>query len=349
MIKVLLIGPDTESTSGYGGGMGGYVRNMNQYKEEYRFSCIDIIFLHLSNRGNKNENLIFRALKDLYRFFKTLKYDYQVVHILGRYRNAIYLELIIIACTKLIRRKLVYEIKAGYFQKWCSENEILFKCLVSWTDYFLCEGLPDVDFLRNRGISNCCYFPNVIVCESEHTDFTLPAGRIEILFVGYFYEGKGADELLRLVPMLGERYRLTIIGSIEDEYKNDCKEIADLYPDRVRFKGRKSHSEVAEAMHESSIYLYPSRHQGEGHNNSINEAMNAGCFIVTTDVGFLRDVIPDGNIFLQDLSASSILLAISRIKEDSLRKMYYSNRNQVNSKFSVTKNEILLEGIYKSL
>ena len=68
-------------------------------------------------------------------------------------------------------------------------------------------------------------------------------------------------------------------------------------------------------MSSHNVYAYPTTHSGEGHNNSINEAMMNSLCIVTTHNGFLSDVLGGGLAHhIDKVTADDIYDALKRIK-----------------------------------
>ncbi|MDP9137922.1 MAG: glycosyltransferase, partial [Pseudomonadota bacterium] len=81
--------------------------------------------------------------------------------------------------------------------------------------------------------------------------------------------------------------------------------------------GRQPHKEVLAAMTRNDIYCYPSAHRGEGHSNSINEAMMHGMVIVSTRHGFQREVLgDDAAYFLERATGDEIAKMIVSIASD---------------------------------
>ena len=83
-------------------------------------------------------------------------------------------------------------------------------------------------------------------------------------------------------------------------------------------------------MRSSSIYIYPTMHYGEGHNNSINEA---ACFtlpIITTKKGFLGEIFNrDEVFFLNEYQPVNV--------KEIVRKILYVYKNPQKGSLKATK------------
>ena len=90
-------------------------------------------------------------------------------------------------------------------------------------------------------------------------------------------------------------------------------------------------------MTRNDIYCYPSAHRGEGHSNSINEAMMHGMVIITTRNGFQSEVLgEDAAYFLQTATADEIAKMIISIAgdRDAAREKAYRARARLVAEFT---------------
>lgn len=103
---------------------------------------------------------------------------------------------------------------------------------------------------------------------------------------------KGHDILLKAVKELqetGNKQKLIVelVGSGE---ASRLKSLVDsLGLEHVMFKGAMANDEVLRWMGEIDIYVQPSR--TEAHGRAVIEAMSAGCMVVATDVGGMRETV----------------------------------------------------------
>lgn len=134
-------------------------------------------------------------------------------------------------------------------------------------------------------------------------DQVLPAAdrsgqRPRFLFLGRISELKGVGELLDAARLLAERgvdCECVMVGYGDrpgtlERYQASVKEYG--LEDRVCFAGRLSGREKYRALAESDVYVFPS--WTEGCPTSVLEALGSGLFVISTDVGALRDIIHEG-------------------------------------------------------
>lgn len=319
--KVLLCGPRLQNKNAlYGGGIGGYTRNMAVYLKYFNSDEFLLVPCFQTTRNKKLFKVLqfpVRLVNDLYFFILCLiKEKPSIVHIMGQYRSAITREFFLVALSKLFRKKVIYEIKAGGFIKfYCKTNffkRSFTKYILHHCETILAEGEIYIDFINNITKTNkCYYFPNFVPSDEvpDLTNSKFKSTILNVLFVGYCYEGKGIFELvsgLSFCAKNGGEIKLTIVGEESPEFKtwiDDYNCAGNLTIIRL---GKLPHSEVLRHMSLNDVYFYPTKHSGEGHNNSINEAMMSFMTIVTTKTGFLTSVLADSAYFLDEVNDQAI-------------------------------------------
>lgn len=364
MKRIMLSGPSPRNEEGaYGGGQGGYTRNVEQYLNAFVDEEYQLILCPCSIRKPGKYYFVDfprRLINDIFRYAKSVK-KVDAVHILAQYRGAIYREFIFVLIANILKKPVLYDIKAGVFIEWYNLCGPSVKRIV---DYILksakilfCEGLPYVKFLSERGL-NALYFPNFLdVTEVyENPRGRLKSSRLKLLFVGYCYEGKGVYELVEgvnIASKMGVSLSLTLLGK---ESKNFSKWV-DCFESNesgcvIQRKGRVSHDVVMRQMAQNDVFIIPSRHSGEGHNNSINEAMISGMVVAVTDHGFLEDVVgEDCGYIIKPLNAQSIAKTVQRIDEnrDEALKKAAKGKRRVIDNYSSEKAAIKMKKAYRDL
>ena len=327
--KIVLVGPKLNVTNkrAYGGGSGGYTRNMNVYLTFFRFNRFEIIPCFHSIRGEINLwalNAPIRLFYDLYQFIKCLlKFDISGVHILAQYRGAIVREILIILISNIFNKPVLYEIKAGSFESSYYSNNSLYRffvnCVIRKSKLILVEGKPYINFLKKKYNVDCTLFPNVvpnieiptIINKKFNTDL------IRVLFVGFAYKGKGVFELFDACQELskkGHNIRLTIVGKVHDDFKTYTKDGCSF---NIVLKGKLDHGEVLKQFNLNDIYCYPSKHDGEGHNNTINEALMHQMIVCSTLNGFIGSFLNKENSYpLRKVCKNEIKIRLNEIIEN---------------------------------
>ncbi len=310
MKKILLVGPyvkNKQNSKAYGGGTGGYVRNMITYINYFKSPNFKIIPCFNTFRGQlKLDFFVWRFFIDSTNFIKEIyKNKPDAVHILGQYRTAIPREFFICFIANLMSIPILYELKAGDFINWYTRtNNRIFKWMAKYvckkSGKLLVEGVKYIPFLKEEFNLESTYFPNYIPSAiiPQTTTSKLTGNSLKMLFVGYCYRGKGVFELIEacnISAKKGIKIELTLVGQEHEEFSQwlDNKEISENLT--INRKGRQSYDFVLDQFSKNDVYCYPTRHSGEGHNNTINEAMMFGLIIITTKQGFLGSIITDKN------------------------------------------------------
>jgi len=114
------------------------------------------------------------------------------------------------------------------------------------------------------------------VPEREHL-----SGPLRLLYAGSFGRRKGAKGLRAAIDLLKDKegWTLTLAGPVEQECAADYERL--LADPRVRGLGRLSRQQMACAMRQADVFVFPSL--AEGSARVVFEALAAGCYVVTTE------------------------------------------------------------------
>jgi glycosyltransferase involved in cell wall biosynthesis len=113
---------------------------------------------------------------------------------------------------------------------------------------------------------------STVVYNGTDTNFFSPAPGVapsqqEILIVGNLLVGKGHELALRAIARLDKccsQLHCRIIGDGSDRARFEALTVELGISPRVRFEGRKTRAEVADAMRACSVFVLPSRYEGLG-------------------------------------------------------------------------------------
>ncbi|MFK8006501.1 MAG: glycosyltransferase family 4 protein [Saprospiraceae bacterium] len=326
--KILLYGPSAgQAIKSYGGGTGGYVRNMTVYKNHFQSDFFLQIPCYHSVRGEfRFKNFALRLIYDVFIFVKALlQNNPKGVHILGRYRPAIVREFMVVLVARFFRVTVLYDLKAGHFIKWYKSTHFLFRWMAKFcltkSKIVLSEGIPNIDFLKKELGINVFYFPNFVpdaeVSATPRNLFSNP--KLSVLFVGYCIKEKGIFELVEACNLAAKEIpiSLTIVGQEHPDFTEWMEKMNFEKEFTIKRLGKQPHSKVIEQFTKNDIYCYPTSYQGEGHNNTINEAMMMEMIIVTTRHGFLDSILSeDRAYFMNQIQASEIAQIFQKINEN---------------------------------
>jgi glycosyltransferase involved in cell wall biosynthesis len=344
--RIIIFGPpilDSEKLAG--SSKGGYTRKMYLYLNKFKSEEFKIIPCFHTIRGQKKHFLfVFRPFVDVITYLKSVyTHKPQAVHILAQYRTAIIREWLIIRLSRFLGIAVVYEIKAGVFIEWYQDSNVFFKkmaryCILN-SDAILGQGIPYVEFIKTTFNRDVLYFPNFVSTDELPAKINAKFGSncLKILFVGYTIKEKGVYELIEASILSAELVpvELTIIGKETNEFKKwfDSKELPQNL--KITISGVKSHEEVLEAYSQNDIFCYPSYYSGEGHSNSINEAMMFGLIIITSRAGFLGTVLDNESCFFLDRVSpeeiASKIIKIHKNKDKALIKSANAHKRLVDN------------------
>lgn len=157
MKKIMLFGPKVNvvNKKAYGGGTGGYTRNMSVYLKYFKYTNIKLVPCFHTIRGEIHFSIFTNPIRlfiDVFSFLLViLKNRINCVHILGQYRGAIVRELLIAMLTKSLGKSLLYEIKAGAFIDAYESGSKYYKKMIDMiivrTDKILVEGKIYEEFI----------------------------------------------------------------------------------------------------------------------------------------------------------------------------------------------------------
>ncbi|MBK1654997.1 glycosyltransferase family 4 protein [Allochromatium vinosum] len=123
--------------------------------------------------------------------------------------------------------------------------------------------------------------------------------RTRFIFLGRLSQLKGIGELIEAARLLDRRevdFECLMVGhgdreGVVEQYQARVREYG--LEDRFRFAGRLTGRDKYQAYAESDVYVFPS--WTEGCPTSVLEALGSGLFVISTDVGALKDIIREGD------------------------------------------------------
>ncbi|MDG2312870.1 MAG: glycosyltransferase family 4 protein [Alphaproteobacteria bacterium] len=329
--QIVLYGPPIGKNikKGYGGGSGGYTRNMSAYLN-FQFDSISLSPLFHTVRGEIDLGIftfLIRSFVDLRRIIQTLIFNRpKGIHVLAQYRRAVVREFALSVFAKMLRIPYIYEIKAGSFIDFCEKsgtlNSFYLRYVLNNAKVVLCEGKKYIPYLEKTFSIKGHYFPNFVLSTEipENPNVLFESDILRVLFVGYCTRDKGVYELVEGASSFAEKrnvkVELTLVGSEDPDFSKFIEEYPISNNLKVTRSGRLAHKDVLVQMSKNDIYCYPTRHRGEGHNNSINEAMMFGLVVITTKAGFLPEVLENSAFYIDDVESTEIYSALSRIQLD---------------------------------
>ncbi|MBX2826559.1 MAG: glycosyltransferase family 4 protein [Flavobacteriaceae bacterium] len=172
-----------------------------------------------------------------------------------------------------------------------------------------------------NGIDTAYFSPKAI----EETD------TINILTVGRLMEVKGQDIALKALKLLlGAQPDLSVILHLvgDGPMRNKLTKLLDELEisKHVVFHGWKSSEEIRTRYQNADLYLLPSR--SEALPTVLLEAQSCGLPILATDVGSVRDMLPEGNIIVNSGSEDSLAQGMTEMLSRRKEWETLGNRNR---------------------
>lgn len=349
--EILIVGPRSiESKLAYGGGTGGYTRNLSVYLSTLEGGSIRLRAFRHSVRGEFRGIRNLRAARlvfDSTAFFITCVFKRpSAIHILAQYRGAITREVVQVLICRLLRIPVGYDLKAGAFVSSWEQGGRVYRAAIRYvinaSQLLFVEGKKTQDLLAQELERDSLYFPNFVPSKEVPADVPerCASDVIKLLFVGFCYRDKGVLELVQgamLAARTGIKVELNLIGAESQDVDKWLATLSVHQNMTIIRHGKQPHAKVLAAMQRSDIYVYPTSHAGEGHNNSINEAMMHGLVILTTRQGFLGDILSDSTAFFLDcVDAKNVAAGIEDIVRDrvSANKVGMRARNKLLSEYT---------------
>ncbi len=279
--------------------------------------------------------------QNLWLFWRTLyngDRNNGIVHVTGFSGPIVYWFFIIVLIAKLLRYKLVYEIRGGnvverYYKKtsfyrWCFRRSI---CM---SDCIFSQGEINKDLiLKIKPEADFYYYPNYVEKGfSPETPPSKPEASLNLIYFGRLSHKKHIDVIIDVfngvsasVPVCTT---LTIIGEPEnDKYAEFVQENIEKseYKDHITLLPRSSHDLLKTYLPDKHFYIFPTKEDMEGHSNALTEAMSWGIIPIATNHGYNKHVISCDDLIVSEISKESIVKIILKLYKEDTISQYSQN------------------------
>lgn len=164
---------------------------------------------------------------------------------------------------------------------------------------------------------------------------------------------KGVWDILEAMRLLKERgvsVSLTLAGKRGDGFPELERRITDLgLNDCVNAVGEVSKDEKIKLFAQAKLYLQPSYFEGFGLATA--EAMAAGCYVITCDVGEVRNVVADGGHYVRPGDPAELANAIEALLADDDKMKIHNEQSasRLQDLFSFSKKTSTLGSIIRTI
>lgn len=277
-----------------------------------------------------------------------------IYHLTGLYKHFVLAEWLLLRRARRQRLKVVYDVRAGSMYKHYARlgplYRWLFRSALRAADVVMVEGTDYDPFVREVTGRGAFYLPNHIPLHSMPPRGPADNGVLRLVYVGRVNLEKGVETALQVFTALkagGVACELTIAGP------GDAALVARLqaqYPG-ANWSGPIPSDQVLALLGRSHVFLFPTRHPGEGHSNALTEAMAMGCVPVATDNGFNKSVIgPAGIVLPLDAPATAYADSIRAMWErDGWTALSGAAAARTRELFSTEQAVTRLQGAYATL
>lgn len=303
---------------------GGYESANRRLIDDLRLRSIDVIeFPYPVALGTK----VHKGLTYAQRFAAIAvemvqqRRRYDIFHLTPLYRHFLYGEAALCLLAWSLGKRVAFDIRAGSFlhdyRRRSSAYRALADALVRRADLVAVEGEDFIPFAELRNRRPILYLPNYHNPQSAETEASAArdSDRIRIVFLGRVVPEKGIETAIGAVRSLqdaGMPVHLDVIGRIEDDYLLTLGHRVANLP--VTFHGPLAPEVFRAKLAKAHFFIFPTRHNGEGHSNALTEAMADGLVPICSDNGFNRSIVADaGRVLPLDATAQDYAKAIAEI------------------------------------
>ncbi|KAL3234544.1 Phosphatidylinositol N-acetylglucosaminyltransferase GPI3 subunit [Nakaseomyces bracarensis] len=161
--------------------------------------------------------------------------------------------------------------------------------------------------------------PNAVVSDdfrprSESEERKKRKDRLTIVVISRLFPNKGADLLVRIIPIICKEHKdVDFIVAGDGPKFIDIQQMIESHrlESRVTLLGSVAHEKVRDVMCKGDIYLHASLTEAFG--TVLVEAASCGLLIVTTMVGGIPEVLPEHmTVYANETSVSSLVEATER-------------------------------------
>jgi len=164
---------------------------------------------------------------------------------------------------------------------------------------------------------------------------------LSVLFLSNLISGKGYDDLAKAYKMLDVSFqakiRIDFAGGFESRYDEEAflNSIQDI--NGICYHGVVDAGNKARLLHEAHVLCLPTSYQYEGQPIAILEAYAAGCAVITTDQGGIKDIFKNEvhGFSVAKQNVCSLRDALQMIIEQKARLLpiALSNNNEAREKY----------------
>lgn len=317
-MQILLIGP------GAGSGIGGYQSANRRTVNGLQARGMKV--LGLSHRAPTRMGKLYGYLRGvagtLAGVLSTLRSGCgTVVHVTALYRHFVYYEFFLLLLARAVGARYIYDVRAGSAKRVYDTAGLLyrlvFRAMLRKADEVFIEGEDYAGFVAGIRGRPAVYVPNYV--ERASGEAGQHAEPLQLVYVGRVVREKGVALALETCQWLrdaGVACELSVLGDGPEEFVSELRDMIASYRAQryISLLGGVSAARVEQALEKAHFFIFPTEHAGEGHSNSLTEAMAKGAVPVCSDHGFNASVVGNaGRVLPRGASAADYGKAILEV------------------------------------
>jgi len=217
---------------------------------------------------------------------------------------------------------------------------------VHYVDRYLLEKYPTKGKILVCPSAKISIDPNVLTKRMEK--YNHQKNEILIGLIGYTHNKiKGIDTAIRSLQLLGDRYKLKVVGRGDNMWLKDLARSLNV-DSQVEFLGVLSgREEIFNWLDTINIYIQPSL--TEGMPRATIEAMSRACPVISTDVGGLSSIV-DSNFRIKSGDYIDLAKKIKLLSENPALNQEQSQKNyEISKRFDSKIMDIKRNEFYKMI
>jgi glycosyltransferase involved in cell wall biosynthesis len=273
--------------------VGGFVTGTRMVIESPRFDHTRFHFSTYTHPGDGS--LALRFLEDCRRLRATLQAAPQariVMLQVGYYRST-YREFALAWLARRAGRRVLLDVRGGAVLDFLDRGSnaiqrVLFRRLLESADRVLVQCSAQIPELQRRyPRAHFGWFPNFVPAARCLPRASAPFAAGETLrcvYFGNYSRAKGVPEMVEAITRLRREHGLDVELHLAGEGRDPeiRQRVAEAASAGVHDHGMLDRDQLWPLLQRMHVFLFPTSHFGEGHSNSLNEALMSGLAVVAT-------------------------------------------------------------------
>lgn len=302
-IPVLLAGPYSKP----GGMTGTFGRILNNMHQSSVFAQ-EVEFIPFRLTLPADGSLPKRWWIDMVRLCDSIRRKPTIMHLITQKYYSTFREYPLVRTARACGVKTIVDVRAGSLQAMLKRTthrlqNLLMRSILLRADRLVLECKKDVPFVQNEFFRDSLFLPNTIL-ESDFTRtvparLTLTAGQpLKLIYSGRYTAAKGLPVMMQALDVLSARRVPVELHLTGQGAEPVIAELIRRYsahppPGTSLIDHGWDVPDLYALLASAHVFVMPTQHPGEGHSNSVSEAMMAGLGMILADWLHREDIVPE--------------------------------------------------------